>query len=72
MATKSRKIPVTISDIPKYLTDEQAEKAGAEIAQDFGLKPSREHKDGWETESGWFTNKGIARRAHRMITEACV
>lgn len=69
--TKSRKIPVTnpFSEIPKYLSDEQAERIGRAIAQDFGLQRSTEQLNGWETESGWFSNKGIARRAHRHIVE---
>ena len=53
--------------IPDSLTNEQAEKIGAEIAQDFGLKRSKEHSDRWQTENGTFTNKGIARRAHSII-----
>lgn len=56
-------------EIPNYLSDEQAEKIGAVIAADFGLKRSRERPDRWETESGTFTNKGLARRAHRFILE---
>lgn len=51
------------------LTDEQAEAIGRAIAKDFGLKRSREHSDRWLTESGTFTNKGIALRALRMIKE---
>lgn len=76
MATenKCRKVLVTTAtdSIPKYLSDEQAERIGAALAQDFGLKPRRGMTSGdagWETESGWFTNKGIARRAHRFIVE---
>lgn len=57
------------SNIPSYLSDEQAERIGAVIAADFELKPSREYKGGWETATGWFSNKGIARRAHRHIVE---
>lgn len=54
----------------KDLSDEQTEKAGAKIAMDFELKRSREHPDRWQTVNGTFTNKGIARRALRLIFEA--
>jgi hypothetical protein len=52
------------------LSDEDAEHIGAELAIDFGLK--RNYASGfrqWQTASGTFTNKGIARRALRMIEE---
>ena len=49
------------------LTDEQAEKAGKEIALEFGLRRSRKHPDRWETSGGTFRNQGLARRAFMMI-----
>lgn len=51
------------------LSDEQAERIGAIIAADFGLKRSTEYPNRYETENGTFTNKGVARRALRMIKE---
>lgn len=49
--------------------DEAAERIGKAIAQDFGLKRSREYPDRYDTQGGTFTNKGIARRARRHIEE---
>jgi hypothetical protein len=55
--------------IPFFMDDAQAEKVGFVLAREFHLKRSREYGDRWETNSGTFTNKGIARRAHRIIQE---
>lgn len=55
--------------IPSYLSDDQAERIGRAIATDFGLSKSPEHSGRWITLSGTFTNKGLARRAHRLIVE---
>ncbi len=51
------------------LSNEDAERIGAELAADFGLARSSEHRDRWQTENGTFTNKGIARRALRIIED---
>jgi hypothetical protein len=51
------------------IDDESAERIGKAIAEDFGLKRSREHADRYVTQNGTFTNKGIARRARRHIEE---
>lgn len=51
------------------LNDEDAERIGAELSEDFGLERSKEHPDRWQTLNGTFTNKGIARRALRIIEE---
>ncbi len=51
------------------LNDEDAERIGAALAADFGLERAKDHKDRWQTTEGTFTNKGIARRAIRLIEE---
>lgn len=53
-----------------YFPDEQAEKIGAALAEEFLLKRSREHPDRFETMGGTFRNKGIARRAALIIEES--
>ena len=51
------------------ISNSEAEKIGLEIATNFSLKRCIVHADRWQTESGDYTNKGIARRALRMILE---
>lgn len=52
------------------LTDDEAAKAGDELARDFGLKRADDHPDRWQTENGSFRNQGISRRAIRIIQDA--
>jgi hypothetical protein len=49
--------------------DAVADRIGAVIAEDFGLKRSPEHVDRWETSVGTFTNRGIARRVAGHIIQ---
>lgn len=51
------------------LTDELAEKIGAQIAFELQLKPSKEYPDRYDTWGGTFTNKGLARRVARIFLE---
>lgn len=53
-----------------YFSDENAEKIGAALAEEFLMKRSREHSDRFETMGGTFKNKGIARRAALIIEES--
>ncbi len=52
-----------------YLNDDEAELIGGILAEDFGLSRSTNHPDRWQTLNGSFTNRGIARRAMRLIEE---
>lgn len=55
--------------VPVSLSDAQADRIGAVLAREFGLKRDREHRDRYQTENGTFTARGIARRALFMIIE---
>lgn len=52
------------------LEDELAEKVGAILAAEFGMRRDSEYRDRWQTASGSYTNKGVARRAFHLISEA--
>jgi hypothetical protein len=52
-----------------YLNDDEAELIGGILAEDFDLSRSKDNPDRWQTLNGSFTNKGIARRAMRLIEE---
>lgn len=54
-------------DTLQSLSEETAEKLGAEIAGIFKLRRDSEHKDRWQTTWGSKTNKGIARSVVALV-----
>ena len=53
----------------REMTDEEAETRGARLSAELLMKRDREHKDRWQTLSGSYTNKGVARRALRILID---
>jgi hypothetical protein len=49
------------------MTEEQMDKAGAELAKSLGLKKSKEFKDRWVTTWGTKTNQGLYLTLKEMM-----